>query len=1106
MSCDRYTLTVHIAEATAGDPSAIGGLGVTLVGHAWYSITDHQTKQTYHYGYTSNGVVDKDGKEYYDHFVLGDLHHYPMPIQKSQYYGLKAFGDHALDDNPNYNPNASALGHSDWPGRKYNLLNHNCIDFVIDALDNNGIETFGKEHDAFPADNDNLWKFEKIAAHQGNVYWLEELHTEHNKECRVPDQPGFGNSPYVKSPLSIDLDGDGIATTTLKDGVFFDIDADGFAEKMAWVNNKDALLVIDRNGNGVIDDVSELFGDNTKLTNGQKASNGFEALREFDSNHDGVIDQNDENWSKLKLWQDSENDGISQSDELTSFEEVAIKSIALNYQEQDVTDENGNQHLQSAIVHWKDGRETVIEDIWFQTNQTLTKSTKTLDLTDEEWEELANLPFVDGFGNVHHLWIAMSKDAVLKDMVKEYISADSTTRASLLDDLIYRWTGSDGVDPYSRDPHKAGYGHVMDARQLVSLEHLIGEDYLGTWCWGERDPNPHGKAAPLLIAEYNKFKDYVAAQISAQMDYPEIFAPVFLMQYDEETQSLHGNWSLFNNYIQEQFNQGEVIEIKNLLKIANDLGKYNPQYRQDYDHNLDELSQYNYELKAIIEDAWLIGTDGNDNLSGSLKDEIIVGSKGDDVLMGDGGNDEYRFDPNFGNDRIYDSAGEDKIVFGENIKPQDIELSRDLTSAYITYTNQNGEKNTIQIDNVYDFDGAFDNGFIESIQFADGTVWDSQTIKDKLLPKPTNGDDVLYYDQQDNIITPLAGNDTVYAGYGNDIIQLTAGNNTVYADDGNDMIISGYGNDYLEGGLGDDVYIFNRNFGQDRVLNFNPNQADNDVIQISGNLKQYSITRNENDLIIQDKYNQNNQITVQDYFKNDAAGDYAVQQINFNNISLNIENIKDLVQQPTWGNDVIYAYAEDSNLSGNMGDDRIVGNIGNDVLSGGVGFDVLEGGAGDDRLDGGLGNDTLQGDAGDDVLLGGAGSDVLHGGSGNDVMQGGIGNDVYVFNRGDGQDTISDTLGNDTLKIGANLQDLWFAKDGKNINISIIGTDDTITIENGSGLFNRIENIELEDGNSLNFKEMNNIINTQSHFANSYTNDAYIAQQMIEFNQNHGIL
>ncbi|MBR7003024.1 MAG: hypothetical protein IKI11_10265, partial [Neisseriaceae bacterium] len=470
-------------------------------------------------------------------------------------------------------------------------------------------------------------------------------------------------------------------------------------------------------------------------------------------------------------------------------------------------------------------------------------------------------------------------------------------------------------------------------------------------------------------------------------------------------------------------------------------------------------------------------------------------------------NDEYRFDKDFGDDRIYDSNGEDKIVFGDGINPQDIEITRDLTSAYIIYANpETGVKNTIQIDNVYDFDGAFDDGFIESISFADGTVWDSSVIKEKLLPTPTNGDDVLYYDQEDNVIIPMAGDDTVYAGYGNDIIQLTAGNNTVYADDGDDVIISGYGNDVLEGGLGNDTYVFNQNFGQDTISNLNPNGQDNDVIRIVGNSRQYHITRNDNDLIIQDKVNNNNQITVQNYFENDAAGDYAVQQINFNNISLDIEAIKDLVQQPTWGNDVIYAYAEDSNLSGNMGDDRIIGNIGNDTLSGGVGYDVLQGGAGNDRLDGGLGNDTLQGDAGDDVLLGGAGSDVLHGGSGNDVMQGGLGNDTYIFNRGDGQDTISDTLGNDTLKIGANLQDLWFAKDGKNINISIIGTDDVITIEQGTTLLHRIENIELDDGNSLNFKDMNNIINQQSHFANSYTNDAYIAQQMIEFNQNNGIL
>ncbi|MBO7080680.1 MAG: hypothetical protein J6V99_01380 [Neisseriaceae bacterium] len=398
-------------------------------------------------------------------------------------------------------------------------------------------------------------------------------------------EPSKDDAEKVKSPLAIDLDGDGIATYALKNGVFFDIDADGFAEKMAWLNGKDALLAIDRNKNGVIDNATELFGDLT-------AENGFEALKALDSNGDGIIDANDIAWEQLLLWQDTINDGVSTDNELITAADAGIAYIELNYKNQDVTDENGNQHRQTATVHWQDGHTTVIEDIWFQHNNAQTIDLTELDITDEEWADLAELPYIDAFGDVHSLWVAMSLDATLKAMVQDYVSADTATRANMLDDLIYRWTGSDGVDPYSRDPNKAGYGHVMDARQLVSLEHLVGEDYLGTWCWGERDPNPHGKAAPILIAEYNKFKDYVAAQISAQMDYPEIFAPVFLMQYDEETQSLHGNWSLFNTYIQEQFNQGEVIEIKNLLKIANDLGKYNPQYRQDLADNLEVLSQY----------------------------------------------------------------------------------------------------------------------------------------------------------------------------------------------------------------------------------------------------------------------------------------------------------------------------------------------------------------------------------------------------------------------------------------------------------------------------------------------------------------------------------
>ena len=151
--------------------------------------------------------------------------------------------------------------------------------------------------------------------------------------CLLKDKPVPDKQPaeQASSPLVIDLTGDGVGSYKLKNGVYFDLDNNGFKEKTAWAHYQDGLLALDLNGNGTIDNGAELFGNHTKLKNGTLATNGFEALAQYDDNGDGVINNKDKVWKNLLVWQDKVNDGVSQSDELTKIAKTGITEIQLGY-------------------------------------------------------------------------------------------------------------------------------------------------------------------------------------------------------------------------------------------------------------------------------------------------------------------------------------------------------------------------------------------------------------------------------------------------------------------------------------------------------------------------------------------------------------------------------------------------------------------------------------------------------------------------------------------------------------------------------------------------------------------------------------------------------
>lgn len=177
------------------------------------------------------------------------------------------------------------------------------------------------------------------------------------------------------SPLVIDTKGNGFSFVRARSGVLFDIDADGDREQIGWTKSAsdDAWLAMDRNGNGVIDNGSELFGNFTRGCDGAdpRAANGFEALKLLEcscfgaSIQDGIIDARDAAFQRLLLWQDLNQDGISTPNELVRMTDSPLTAIDTNYRTVERV-RKGNAIRQASFVIWGSERRAIV-DVWLDT-------------------------------------------------------------------------------------------------------------------------------------------------------------------------------------------------------------------------------------------------------------------------------------------------------------------------------------------------------------------------------------------------------------------------------------------------------------------------------------------------------------------------------------------------------------------------------------------------------------------------------------------------------------------------------------------------------------------------------------------------------------------
>ena len=897
-----------------------------------------------------------------------------------------------------------------------------------------------------------------------------------------------------RSPLVVDLDGDGKIETVSTDGnIHFDFDSNQKIENSGWIGKNEGFLVRDINGNGQIDNGTEMFGNHTVLQNGKNAVNGFEALKDLDSNGNGKFDAEDDAWSQVKVWRDANTNGIVDSGELLTLEQAGIESINLKYDYQKEADENGNLEIQQGTFNRTDGTTGKVSDVWFDVDGTNTILNED-DITIPD--DIKNLPDIKGWGNVYSLHAAMALDetGTLKSLVEQYLAAtDDNTKDTLLNDIIYHWAGVQDMDPVGRNPSRV-YGNVLgDARKLEALEEFMGEDYLGTWCWGERETNPHGHAAPMILQAFELLKNYVGTILSANLANNPYLQKIILT-YNAETKHWDVNVDQAVALLQEAFEADatngkiEMLQLSNILRFydnAEDViaafqakgsadGTFFETELLNFGHNsvgsaandnlfgtegndlMDGLAG-NDIIKAAEGDDTVLGGSGNDYIYGEDGDDVLDGEEGNDYLFGGNGNDTlkggagddvlsggngadiYLFEKGFGNDSIDNTQDDmapnaDIIKFGEGILPENAILQRQGFDLIISVSYEDGTTDSVRVFSYFDKQGT-SSTTVSAIQFADGTSWDYEYVLDHWNSLPDiNGGVTLEGNNDDNRIDGTAAND---------ILGGNGGDDTIYGNAGNDFIYGGTGNDRLEGGAGNDTYLWHLGDGLDTIYD----NANQDTIQFGeGIVWDYLTFRNSgNDLIILVHEQEDQGIIIQNFF---SGQDYKIEKINFfDGSSVNLSEIGLTLKQLKTG----------ESIKGTEFDDIIYANGGNDTVNAGIG------------------DDTIYGEAGFDTLYGENGNDVLIGGTGNDRLEGGLGDDTYIYNVGDGLDTIYDdnrgNTDNDTIKFGEGISfsDITFSRKDNNLIMTLFNDiTQRVIIQNFfSSSYYQVEKLEFADGTTV---------------------------------------
>ncbi|WP_457663192.1 beta strand repeat-containing protein [Sinorhizobium medicae] len=864
------------------------------------------------------------------------------------------------------------------------------------------------------------------------------------------------------SPLILDLNGNSaidLSSYSSSNATFFDLDNDGLAERTGWVDATDGLLVYDQNENGRIENSSEWFGT--------KATDGFSVLATHDSNTDGQIDENDDIWEDLQIWQDTDQDGVTDEGELTSLADHDIVSISLAATAVDQTNDGHDvSHTSTFIVD--DGvnpsSSRIVHDIWFNYDDASSRYAQ--DYTFDT--RAAYLPTVRGYGELADLHIAMSLDnsgtGNLLDLVTNF---NDLTLAELFDgsitevvrDIAWRWAGADGLTGDER-------GQYIDARNLVFLEKLSGQPFLQ---YGYLSTPNGEQAASDLNKAFFLGINHLYAVLAIQVAGDALFEGDF--NYDLSTDSFDGVTGLSSTTLDALETAASALStsgekadfwiniarvIDNVIGIDNLSGGDMTLLEDaidgtglDYAFDVEPFLSFGTHFNGLND----TGTGGNDVMSGTIFNDVLSGLGGNDDISGgdgfdlidgndgndtiDGGDQSDIINGGAGNNILIGGAGNDTITATSG----DDELEGGMGGDYLeggtgadTYIYNLGDGDDVIAEkgngSTPDTDKILMGSGITSSDISlsrsgptnllitiDTGLVSSQILLVDHFYEGSHGGHVEFIEFSD---TSTYGLDTqtwtTYGTSSGETIYGSAGgggspDDLIYGEGGNDTIYGRRGDDVIHGAAGSDIL---RGEEDDDTLYGYEGRDDlwggdgNDILDAGG------ATTGSGDRLFGEGGNDTLEGgTGDDQLDGGSGTDSAVYNVNSTDF-------------------IVYHYLTgqyrvvdtgDLSLTTGYGTDRLIDVeyiVFNDITLDISALGLTVGGAAwgvSAPVYGTSGNDSLGGYPSADEIYGGDGNDYLSGAGGNDELYGENGEDTLHGN--DGADTISGGSGRDTIYGGA---------------------------------------------------------------------------------------